>query len=47
MNLPTLESEDIEHRMVIPARREQALLSETKDAIEDMDDPEWAPGEFY
>ena len=27
-------------------RREQKLLSETEDEIEDMDDPDWTPGDF-
>ena len=27
-------------------RREQKPLSETEDEIEDMDDPDWGPGDF-
>jgi hypothetical protein len=49
INLPTHESESIEHLMPIPRtlrRRKQQPLSETEDEIEDMNDPEWGPGDF-
>jgi hypothetical protein len=29
-----------------PKQRQQELLSETESEIEDMDDPEWGPGDF-
>ena len=48
-NLQTPESEDIENLMPIPRtlkRREQKPLSETEDEIEDMDNPDWGPGDF-
>jgi hypothetical protein len=49
INLPTPESENIENLMPssrIPKRRVQEPLSETEDEIQDMDDPEWGPGDF-
>ncbi|CAF3376581.1 unnamed protein product [Rotaria sp. Silwood1] len=49
INLPTPESENIEHLIPIPRtpkRSKQEPLSEIEDEIEDMDDPEWGPGDF-
>ena len=39
----------LDHLMPIPRapkRREQEPLREIEDEIEDMDDPEWGPGDF-
>ena len=49
INLSTPESESIEHLMPIGRtlrRCKQEPLSETENEIEDMDDPEWRPGDF-
>ncbi|CAF1281809.1 unnamed protein product [Didymodactylos carnosus] len=49
INLPTPESEGIEHHVPVPRTpkgRKRTLDSETEDEIEDMDDPDWGPGDF-
>ena len=49
INLPSPESEGIENLMPIPRtlkRREQKPLSKTEDEIEDMNHPDWGPGDF-
>jgi hypothetical protein len=49
INLLTPKSEGIEHLMPIshtPKRHQEAVLIETEDEIEDMEDPDWGPGDF-